>query len=395
MALLTRRRILLAKIESTYNTDSSPLAANAMLIRNLDMTPLDAEIVSRDLVRPYFGNYDQIIAAQKVVLTFEVELQGSGTAGVAPSYGPLMRACGMSETVTAAAVTGSAQAGTTTTITLAAGSSSVTNFYVGLPVTITSGTGIGSSGTIGGYNGTTKVATVVTPFATAPAAASAYSIGPGVVYKPVSSSFESVTIYAQPQDSVQSSSPLHKVTGCRGNVEFMTNSKGLPTAKFTMTGVYNTVVDAANLTATYTGFQTPIAVNKANTPRFNFFGLSAIMSEFGVNMNNEVVYRNLVNSESVILTDRKAGGTAVFEAPTISTGTYAQDFFATALGTTNGSLQLTHGSTTGFVIDMTSYTTVDVQNPTYTDMDGIVMMSLPFVLVPTTLGNDEFYLCAR
>ena len=395
MALLTRRRILLAKIESTYNTDSSPLAANAMLIRNLDMTPLDAEIVSRDLVRPYFGNYDQIIVAQKVGLTFEVELQGSGTAGTAPSYGPLMRACGMSETVTAAAVTGSAQAGTTTTITLAAGASSVTNFYVGLPVSITAGTGVGSSGTIGAYNGTTKVATVVTAFAVAPAAASTYSIGPGVVYKPVSSSFESVTIYAQPQDSVQSSSPLHKVTGCRGNVEFMTNSKGLPTAKFTMTGVYNAVVDAANLTATYTGFQTPIAVNKANTPRFNFLGLSAIMSEFGVNMNNEVVYRNLVNSESVILTDRKAGGTAVFEAPTISTGTYAQDFFATALGTTNGSLQLTHGSTTGFVIDMTSYATVDIQNPTYTDMDGIVMMSLPFVLVPTTLGNDEFYLCAR
>jgi hypothetical protein len=44
---------------------------------------------------------------------------------------------------------------------------------------------------------------------------------------------------------------------------------------------------------------------------------------------------------------------------------------------------------------MTSYATVDIQNPTYTDMDGIVMMSLPFVLVPTTLGNDEFYLCAR
>ena len=102
MPLLSRKRILLAKIETTYGTDSSPVAANAMLIRNLDMTPLDAEIVSRDLVRPYFGNYDQIIASQKVGLTFEVELQSSGTAGVAPSYGPLLRACGLSETTTAA-----------------------------------------------------------------------------------------------------------------------------------------------------------------------------------------------------------------------------------------------------------------------------------------------------
>lgn len=395
MPLLTRRRILLAKIETTYNTDSSPVAANAMLIRNMEMTPLDSEIVSRDLVRPYFGNYDQIIAAQKVGVTFEVELQSSGTAGVAPNYGPLMRACGMSETVTAAAVTGSAQAGSTTTVTLAAGSSSVTNFYAGLPISITSGTGSGQTGTIVSYNGGTKVAYLASNFATAPAAASGYSIGPGVVYKPISSSFESVTLYVQPQDSVQSSSPLHKITGARGNVEFTTNAKSLPIAKFTMTGVYNAVVDSANLSATYTGFQTPTAINKGNTPRFVFFGLSAVMSEFGLNLNNEVVYRNLVNSESVILTDRKAAGNVVFEAPTISTGTYAQDFFATALGTTNGSMQMTHGATAGYIVDITAHTTVDVQNPSYTDMDGIVMMSLPYVLIPTTLGNDEFYICAR
>lgn len=395
MALLTRRRIMLAKIEGTYGTDSSPVAANAMLIRNLDMTPLDAEIVSRDLVRPYFGNYDQIIAAQKVGISFEVELQGSGTAGVAPNYGPLMRACGMAETVTAAAVTGTAQAGTSTTVTLAAAASAVNNIYVGLLLSITSGTGSGQSGTIVAYNGTSKVATISGTFATPPAASSGYSIGPGVVYRPISSSFESVTIYAQPQDNVQASSPLHKVTGCRGNVEFTINAKSLPVAKFTMTGVYNTVVDSANLSATYTGFQTPTAVNRGNTPTFSFYGLNAIMAEFGLNLNNEVVYRNLVNSESVILTDRKAAGTAVFEAPTISTGTYAKDFFATSLGTTNGSMQLVHGSTAGSIIDISAFTTVDVQNPTYTDMDGIVMMSLPFVLIPSTTGNDEFFLTAR
>ena len=395
MALLSRRRILLAKIETTYGVDSSPVAANAMLIRNMDITPLDSEIVSRDLVRPYFGNYDQIIAAQKVGLSFEVELQSSGTAGVAPAYGPLLRACGLAETVTAAAVTGSAQAGSVSTITLAVGASAVTNLYVGLPVSITSGTGAGSSSTIVAYDGATKIATVSPNFATAPAASSAYSIGPGVAYRPISSAFESVTMYAQLQDSVQSSSPLHKILGARGNVEFTVNAKSLPVAKFTMTGVYSAVVDSTNLSATYTGFRTPTAVNKGNTPSFSFFGLAAVMSEFSVNLNNEVVHRNLVNSESVILTDRKAAGTTVFEAPTISTGTYAKDFFATALGTTNGSMSLVHGATAGSIVDISAYTTVDIQNPTYSDMDGIVMMSLPFVLIPTTLGNDEFYFTAR
>lgn len=317
MALLQRRRVILAKTETTYGTDSVPTGgSNAILIRNLDVTPLDAEIVSRDLVRPYFGNMDQIIAATKVQVSFEVELQGSGAAGTAPAYAPLLLACGMSETVVAST---------------------------------------------------------------------------RVDYKPVSGAFSSVTIYFQPQDNVAANSPLHKITGARGNVEFTLNAKSLPVMKFTFTGIYNPVADGANLTATYTAFRTPVAVNKANTPTFSFMGYTAVMSEFGLNLNNEVVYRNLVNSESVILTDRKAGGTVMFEAPTIT----AKNFFADALGTTLGNLSLIHGSGAGSIIEFAATGTVDLVNPSYGEMDGIVMMSAPYVLVPTTAGNDEFTLTVR
>lgn len=317
MALLQRKRVILAKTESTYGTDPTPTgAANAILVRNLDVTPLDAEIVSRDLVRPYFGNYDQIIAAQKVQVSFEVELQGAGAAGTAPAYGPLLLACGMSETVTAS----------------------------------------------------TKVE-----------------------YKPVSASFSSVTIYFQPQDNVSASSPLHKVTGCRGNVEITLNAKSLPVMKFTFTGIYNAVTDSSNLTATYTAFKTPIAVNKSNTPTFTFFGYSGVMSEFSMNLNNDVVYRNLVNSESVILTDRKAGGTVVFEAPTVT----AKDFWSAALGSTLGTMQIVHGTTAGSIVDITATNTVDLVNPSYTEMDGIVMLSCPYVLTPTTAGNDEYVITVK
>jgi len=317
MALLSRKRVILAKIETTYGTDPTPTgAANAILVRNLDVTPLDAEIVSRDLVRPYFGNYDQIIAAQKVQVSFEVELQGAGAAGTAPAYGPLLIACGMAETVTAS----------------------------------------------------TKVE-----------------------YKPVSASFSSVTIYFQPQDNTAASSPLHKIIGARGNVEVTLNAKQLPFLKFSFTGIYVTVTDSTNLTATYTAFKTPAAVNKSNTPTFSFFGFSGIMSEFGMNLNNEVVYRNLVNSESVILTDRKAGGTVVFEAPTVT----AKDFWATAIGSTLGSMQIVHGATAGSIVDISAASTVDLVNPSYTEMDGIVMLSCPYVLVPTTAGNDEFTITVK
>lgn len=102
MPLLSRKRLILAKTETTYGTDPTPTgAANAILVRNLEITPLQAETVSRDLVRPYLGVSDQLLAQTRVEVTFEVELAGSGAAGTAPAYGPVLKACGLAETVVA------------------------------------------------------------------------------------------------------------------------------------------------------------------------------------------------------------------------------------------------------------------------------------------------------
>jgi hypothetical protein len=101
MALLTRKRLILAKIESTYGTDSTPGGTEAVLVRNLEITPLQADVVTRDLIRPYLGNFEQILANQRVEITFEVELAGSGAAGTAPAWSPVMKSCAMSETISA------------------------------------------------------------------------------------------------------------------------------------------------------------------------------------------------------------------------------------------------------------------------------------------------------
>ena len=101
MALLTRKRLILAKIESTYGTDSTPGGTEAILVRNLEITPLQADVVTRDLIRPYLGNFEQILANQRVEITFEVELAGSGAAGTAPAWSPVMKSCAMSETISA------------------------------------------------------------------------------------------------------------------------------------------------------------------------------------------------------------------------------------------------------------------------------------------------------
>lgn len=101
MALIARKSYILAKSEATYGTSSAPANTDAVLVKNLDLTPLAGNVVSRDLIRPYLGNSESLIATTYAELKFEVELAGSGTAGTAPRFSPLLKAAGLSETVVA------------------------------------------------------------------------------------------------------------------------------------------------------------------------------------------------------------------------------------------------------------------------------------------------------
>lgn len=102
MSRLVRKSAILAKIESVYGTDAAPTgAANAMLVSNIVSNPLNAQNVDRDLIRSYLGASEQLVGSAYVELSFDVEIQSSGAAGTAPAFGPLLRACGMAETITA------------------------------------------------------------------------------------------------------------------------------------------------------------------------------------------------------------------------------------------------------------------------------------------------------
>ena len=70
-------------------------------MRDLNITPQQSDVVSRDLIRPYLGASEQLLANTRVECTFSVELAGSGTAGDAPQYGKALKACGLAETVVA------------------------------------------------------------------------------------------------------------------------------------------------------------------------------------------------------------------------------------------------------------------------------------------------------
>lgn len=303
---LTRKRLIQVKIESTYGTDSSPTGTDALLVRNLEITPIEADVVSRDLIRPYFGNSPQLLANSRVSITFQVELAGSGTAGTAPRYGHLLKSCAMTETIVA--------------------STSVT----------------------------------YTPRSDFPAGTSA-------------------TIYFN-NDGIR-----HIMTGCRGTFAINAEVGQIPTIDFTMVGVYNAPTDTPLPSVTYSAQASPLIFRQGNTSAFQFFSYAGCLQSVSFDMGNETVYRELVGcTKEIIITNRASNGTVMIEAPALGT----KDFFNLAQTETTGNLTFLHGTTAGNRVTLTAGQ-CDVSNPTYADQDGVQMLSIPYVAVPTTAGNDE------
>lgn len=102
MSKLTRNAILMVKVETTPGVDAAPTpGANAILARNINPVPVNAEFADRNLIQPYFGHTGQVQVQGYSTIEFEVELAGAGAAGTAPKYGPLLQAAGFSETISA------------------------------------------------------------------------------------------------------------------------------------------------------------------------------------------------------------------------------------------------------------------------------------------------------
>ena len=100
MTKFVRKTVILSKIETTYGTDSEPVAANAVKASNIDIRPLEGNEESRDFQTAALGAQPTIPVGVYQMVSFDVELGGGGAAGTAPGYGPLLRACGMAETIT-------------------------------------------------------------------------------------------------------------------------------------------------------------------------------------------------------------------------------------------------------------------------------------------------------
>ena len=100
--MLKNLQVLLLKVESTYNTDSTPTGGtNAVLVENLSWSFANSRMAERMPIRSSLAPVKPIYAGTLVTIKFDAEIKGSGTAGTAPEIGPALTCCGMSETVVA------------------------------------------------------------------------------------------------------------------------------------------------------------------------------------------------------------------------------------------------------------------------------------------------------
>lgn len=311
MTMFFKNVALLAKEETTYGTDPTPTgAANAILSKGVTIAPYLGNRVTRDLDRSSFGAQSEINVGPYVTVTFGVEYAASGTAGTAPKWGPLLKSCGFSETVSA---------------------------------------------------------------------------GISVTYATVSTSLKSCTLYFY-MDGQQ-----HKVVGARGNVSLNMSRGQIPTLNFTFTGKYTRPTAVANPALTLTGWTAPLAVTKANTPTFSLHSYAAYCEALTLDMGNQVVYRNLIGSETIELTDRNPRGNVVIEAVAIGTKDYFTAMEAHA-GVTLGAVNLVHGTTAGNILTLAgSY--VQLGNIAMNNSDGVCTYGMDTVWTASS-GNDELTIVA-
>lgn len=315
MAKKWRRRYAVAKLESAYGQGSADMTdATILEVVMLDGgNPYAGSTVERERMRDGLGAFEQVNVGPYVERQIRVPLAGQGTAGEAPAYGMLLRACGLSETID----------------TTTPGSETVT-------------------------------------------------------YQPVSDGHESCEIWWVEDGQTQ------HITGVRGTASITADSAGLPYIQFDLQGLYEKTAagaDASLATAAVQAKELPI--NKQNTVA-NIDSHAACMSSLSLELGNEVTYRNLINCESVQITNRAVTGSTNIEAPDIAT----KDYF-TAVESHNGvtlvPVTITHGATAGNIVEIKG-NKVQLASISPTDSDGIMHYDIGLRFLPDGSADDDFTL---
>jgi hypothetical protein len=315
-----RNTAILAKLHATYTTDPVPTgAANAMLVSNVNLDPLNAQNVDRDLIRPWLGLSEQLVGTSYKSASYDIELAGAGAAGTAPAYGPLLRACGLAEAI---------------------------------------------------------------------------SVGNRVEYTPISTAFEAIAQYVY-DDGV-----LHKLLGCRGNMQLKIPLGERPEFSFSFIGLDGGETANTPSGVVYTPFQRPVIPTDTNTLDVTLGGTYATGAVTGgtpysgiglpmADLGNQAAYTPLLGGDEVDIPQRGVTGQLQLDV------TAAQEvaLMAQIRSNTLTSLSIQHGTVAGNIL-LLFFPAVQLLNPKRVDRNGRKQMGIDF-RSPPLAGNDEFRLIVK
>lgn len=383
MSKSLRKQLIFVGLETGgYSQEAVP--TTPILCGNITINPLEGDSVQRKNIKPYQGNQGSIRVSGYVKLSFEVEWAGSGAAGTAPAHGVLKKMCNMSEQILAAPVTGTAQAGgSSTSIKLAAGASATSGYYVGMPLGIVDGGGAGYSGRVTAYDGTSKVAAVTGTISGTPDATSEYSIGANTIYIPNSNSAlaanTSGTLYYYLDGT------RHILLGARGTLKPSLKGNDIASIQYEFTGLLGEISDVVFPAADFSAWQTPLAIATGTTHDVTLHELyEPPFSDCSIDMGNDVKFKNLVNEQAVHINDRNVTMSFTTRVQPIAT----IDWYSKIRNSATGIFTLTHGTTAGNTVGLFC-PAVQPKTISIADDDKTANHQLSFDVVSTGLGNNE------
>ena len=265
-SLLTRRAVLLAKLEATYNVDPIPSpATDGVLVEAPDFVA-DMTVLQREFVHGDLSTVAHQIGRKLSKMSFTTELRGngkqnSGSVGDVPVIARLFQGCGYALTGHAAAFAspifsvGDELDSVSWAISGALTNTDVIFYYISVVTGGPSGTATVqvTSDTTGEGGGAVETVTSgtamavgtkglqVTPTFTGNLTAGqswvVWACPPGSTLDPISDDFDSLTLYLYLDGT------LHRITGCEGTFSIDATGGQYAKVKWEFTGQYSPLTD--------------------------------------------------------------------------------------------------------------------------------------------------------
>jgi len=405
--LLTRKTIILAKLEATYGTDPIPTTAlDAILVGQPTLT-VDGELLTRDFVKESLSRESHVVGTKVVNISFPVEMKSSGNTdapGVSISA-VVFTGSGLDDATSGGTFDGDVdgKAGTsifTVEIDLAAvpdtfkwnkdgGTETTSVTITGAAQALSDGVTITFAATTG-HTLADKWAITVTPTAAhmpevdpllricSMKRISEHVTTPNVRYVMRTNDPESATVYAY-FDGL-----LHKITGCYGSHTFIAEAGQYARWEFSLQGLYTAPTDVTFPTSTTTDTTKPPIVQSGT---WVIGAFSPVVQALNIDLAIEITQRPDMNSadglKGLRIVGRDPSGSINPEADLIANKDFWTEWSNATGQNINGNIGSVAGEKMKTTIIQAVYRTIG-----YGDRGGIRTNEIPFSLAES-VGDDE------